>query len=136
MTGQTLRGIIQKETFLVTRMFDTRIKSFVKNVLMNQGPKGMHLKTYMYRVEFQGRLAPHIHGCAWMKDDAIRPYLIEGSSVYTEEIPDLINKFVSCSLPSDEQDRKVVEALQSHKCTKTCKKRTSAMIWVSQTAIR
>ena len=123
MTGQTLRGIIQKETFLVTRMFDTKVKSFVKNILMDQGPKGMQLKTYMYRVEFQGRLAPHIHGCAWMKDDAIGPYLVDGSSEFTEKVPDLIDKFVSCSLPDDEQDRKIVQDLQSHKCTKTCTKK-------------
>ena len=30
LTGQVLRGIFQKETFLVTRMFDQRAKSFIK----------------------------------------------------------------------------------------------------------
>ena len=51
-TGQTLRCIVQKETFLVTRMFDKRVKSFINNVLMDQGKKGMKLKNYLYRVEF------------------------------------------------------------------------------------
>ena len=40
-TNQTLRGIIQKETFLVTRMFDQRVKSFINKILMDQGEKGM-----------------------------------------------------------------------------------------------
>ena len=71
-TGLTLRDIVQKETFLVTRIFDQRVKSFIKNILMDQGEKGMKLKNYMYRVEFQARLAPHIHGCAWMKKDVIK----------------------------------------------------------------
>ena len=38
-TGQTLRGIIQKDTFTVTRIFDQRVKSFIKNILMDQGEK-------------------------------------------------------------------------------------------------
>ena len=54
-TGQSLRGIIKSETFLVTRMFDHRVKFFVKNILMDQGDKGMNLKYFMYRVEFQAR---------------------------------------------------------------------------------
>ena len=47
-TGQTLRGIVQKETVLVTRIFDQRVKSFIKNMLMDQGQNGMKLKNYLY----------------------------------------------------------------------------------------
>ena len=49
---------------------------------MDQGKKGMKLKNYLYRVEFQARLAPHIHGCAWMKKEMIEPCQIEGSFNY------------------------------------------------------
>ena len=54
-TGQKLHEIIQKETFTITRMFDRKVKSLVKNVLMDLGVKGMNLKHFMYRVEFQAR---------------------------------------------------------------------------------
>ena len=54
-TGQKLHEIIQKETFTITRMFDRKVKSLIKNVLMDKGNKGMKLKHFMYRVEFQAR---------------------------------------------------------------------------------
>ena len=54
-TGQKLYEIIRKETFIITRMFDRKVKSLIKNVLMDQGAKGMNLKHFMYRVEFQAR---------------------------------------------------------------------------------
>ena len=54
-TGQKLHEIIHKETFTITRMFDRKVKSLVKNVLMDLGVKGMNLKHFMYRVEFQAR---------------------------------------------------------------------------------
>ena len=54
-TDQKLHEIIRKETFTVTRMFDRKVKSLIKNVLMDLGVKGMNLKHFMYRVEFQAR---------------------------------------------------------------------------------
>ena len=54
-TGQKLHEIIRKETFTITRMFDRKVKSLIKNVLMDMGEKGMNLKYFMYRVEFQAR---------------------------------------------------------------------------------
>ena len=54
-TGQNLHEIIQKETFTITRMFDRKVKSLIKNGLMDRGVKGMNLKHYMYRIEFQAR---------------------------------------------------------------------------------
>ena len=123
-TGQTLREIIMSETFLVTRMFDQRVKKFVKYVLMERGPKGLKLKDFMYRVEFQGRGAPHIHGCAWIKDDVMKSFLEPGTFNYKiSELPKLINKFISCKLPENEELRKVVEDLQTHSCTKSCRKK-------------
>ena len=71
---------------------------------MDQGEKGMKLKNYMYRVEFQNRLAPHIHGCAWMQDSEIDDFRLDGTVTYDEEkLPSLIDKYVSCELPDDPQ---------------------------------
>ena len=36
-------------------MFDRKVKSLIRNVLMDLGAKGMNLKHFMYRVEFQAR---------------------------------------------------------------------------------
>ena len=45
-------------------MFDRKVKSLIKNVLMDQGVKGMNIKHFMYRVEFQARgenMTKYIH---------------------------------------------------------------------------
>ena len=125
-TGQTLRGLIKHETVLVTRIFDKRVKSFINNILMDQGAHGMKLKNYVYRVEFQARLAPHIHGCAWMKEEVIEKHRVEGSFEYKtddKEFLNMISTHVSCQLPEDEVLRRTVEELQTHKCTNTCTKK-------------
>ena len=93
---------------------------------MDQGEKGMQLKHYLYRVEFQARLAPHIHGCAWMKEEKIKHCQIEGTFEYdtkSKNLQKLIDEFVTCELPDDEGLRQTVQELQSHKCTKTCTKK-------------
>lgn len=66
---------------------------------MDQGEKGMKLKNYVYRVEFQARLAPHIHGCAWLRDEEIKDFFMDDTSEYkTNKIPELINKFITCKI--------------------------------------
>ena len=45
---------------LVTRIFDDRVKSFMKHVVMKNGKP--LFSYYSYRVEFQARGLPHIHG--------------------------------------------------------------------------
>ena len=60
---QIIAAILRKRGHIV-KILDDHISK--ENV-------GMKLKNYLYRVEFQNRLAPHIYGCAWMKDDEIEP---------------------------------------------------------------
>ena len=73
---------------------------------------------------------PHIHGCAWIHDDIMKNYYKEGTYEYdTDKLPELVNKIVTCELPWLAQDlpdypsRRVVQDLQSHTCSKTCKKK-------------
>ena len=49
---------------------------------MDQGIYGMKLKYFFYRVEFEARLAPPVHGCLWMKKDDIEPYQLERTFEY------------------------------------------------------
>ena len=48
--------------FLITLLFDARVKAFVKNVLLGCGEDQVPISHYSYRVEFQARGLPHIHG--------------------------------------------------------------------------
>ena len=54
MKGQT--SFFRDHYILVTRMFDSRVKSFVTSILKKK------VAHYTYRVEFQARGVPHIHG--------------------------------------------------------------------------
>ena len=42
-------------TFLITRLFDARVKAFIKNILMADGKGKIKLSHFSYRVEFQAR---------------------------------------------------------------------------------
>ena len=56
-------------TFLITLMFDARVKSFIKNILMGLGEDTVPIAHFSYRVEFQARGLPHIHGVCWIKKE-------------------------------------------------------------------
>lgn len=47
-------------------MFDARLKSFIKNILMARGKDKIKFKYFNYRVEFQARGMPHIYGISWI----------------------------------------------------------------------
>jgi hypothetical protein len=57
--------IVRKNIQTVTRYFDKRVKSFIKNIIMKPS-NPMSIILYTYRVEFQKRGHAHIHGCLWM----------------------------------------------------------------------
>ena len=47
--------LLKDHVFLITRMFDERVKSFIKNILMGPGEDKPPFKFYSYRVEIQAR---------------------------------------------------------------------------------
>jgi hypothetical protein len=55
--------MLREEVFHVTRMFDNRVKSFIKNVLMSPGMDRIPFSYYSYRVEFQARGMYSIYIC-------------------------------------------------------------------------
>merc|ERR1711884_368409 len=62
ITPDSKNDLFKDYTLLITRLFDARVKSFIKNILMEGGKGKIPLKFYSYRVEFQARGMPHIHG--------------------------------------------------------------------------
>ena len=51
----TKQQLLKDNVFLITRMFDDRVKSFIKNILMGSGKDKVAIKYYNYRVEIQAR---------------------------------------------------------------------------------
>ena len=47
--------LFRESSFLITRMFDERVKSFIKNILMANADDQAKFSYYSYRVEFQAR---------------------------------------------------------------------------------
>ena len=89
--------------FLITRIFDERVKSFVRNILMGNGKNQVPLRYYSYRVEFQARGMPHIHGVAWIDND----YLVNDCGIQGflsnkdcgDAVAQLADKLISCKFP-------------------------------------
>ena len=74
------------------------------------------MEHYFYRVEFQHRGSPHIHGLAWIK------HAPKFDVQNNEEVCPYIDKIIACtsSVPEDEQD---YVKLQKHQHSKTCQKK-------------
>ena len=58
----TSNELLTNYIVLVTRIFQDRVKNFMSEIVMKKGPDEPHFKYYSFRVEFQARGLPHIHG--------------------------------------------------------------------------
>ena len=112
-------------TLLITRHFDARVKSFLKNILMAGGDDKIPFKYYSYRVEFQARGMPHIHGVAWISPS----YLTQNGmndhlcDIDETKLITLVESLMSCSLPDDDPNlTDIVGTVQKHHHTKSCLK--------------
>ena len=76
--GESLHNLFNKNLFMVTRMFDSRVQAFIKHILLGSGTSGLKVQNFCYRIEFQARGMPHIHGVLWLERESIKEYLIKG----------------------------------------------------------
>ena len=53
--SQTKHELFKDYIFLITRLFDVRVRSFFQNILMAGGKENIPFRYYSYRVEFQAR---------------------------------------------------------------------------------
>ena len=118
---ETIRNKSQfyKDHFLlITRIFDNKVKAFIKLLTTNG-----EVDYYSYRIEFQVRGMPHVHGVFWLRQDLIKPYLNENNEYNDNTIHEVIDKWVSCSLNTgDEKLNKLVQEVNVHRHTKSCRK--------------
>ena len=71
--------------FLITRMFNARVKAFIK--LMTADGKFSH---YSYRIEFQLRGMPHLHGVFWLNENEIKDCIDENGQYKDENVVELM----------------------------------------------
>ena len=119
-----LTDFLKDHFITITRIFDKRVKDFLKTVMTDMG-----IEDYCYRVEYQMRGLPHIHGIAWLKHKHIescldRDGLFRSDVEGERNVIALIDKWISCSRNSgDPELDKIVNKVQFHNCTKTCYKK-------------
>ena len=118
---QNINKFLHKHFVLVSRIFDDRVKNFVNNILLNHG-----VAHYAYRVEFQLRGLPHIHGVLWLDDEETKNLLTDNKTFDLDkekEFTAFANKWTTCELPEDEVLREKVKSVLFH-THKYCKKKT------------
>ena len=104
--------------FLITRMFNARVKAFIK--LMTADGKFSH---YSYRIEFQLRGMPHLHGVFWLNENEIKDCIDENGQYKDENVVELIDKWISCSLNTgNEKLNKLIKDVNVHGHTNSCSK--------------
>ena len=121
--SDTRHELFRHYTFLITRIFDARVKSLVKNILMGKGKDKIPIAYFSYRVEFQARGMPHIHGVAWIEKDWLAEKGITGYlSDHLDDAVAIANELISCELADGTKVGKIVKEVQKHGHTKSCRK--------------
>ena len=56
---------VRENVMSLTRMFNQRVKAFLREIVLAKDSP-MPVYRYSYKVEFQNRGAPHVHGVLWL----------------------------------------------------------------------
>ncbi|XP_069136358.1 uncharacterized protein [Argopecten irradians] len=109
-------NLVQKDPVTCARFFDNRVQLFVNSFLKSQhNPIGDVTDTFR-RVEFQNRGSPHIHMLLWTENAPRYP------DDNVESLIAYVDKYITCSLQTDNSELAELVQLQVHKHSKTCKK--------------
>ena len=130
--------ITQQEVLKLVQIFDMRVKTLIKSIIMDRNSP-FKANYYNYRVEFQARGHPHIHGVLFcdtkqiedelnLKDlhDTLEKLRMTRTLSVTEKklVASFIDNFTVCSMTNDIKD--TVREVQWHRHTKRkCQKKGS-----------
>ena len=116
MTWAEKCTLISSHPAACARYFHNHVQKFFKYVLHSpQSPFG-HLEDFFYRIEFQHRGSPHVHGLLWIKE---APKLDVNSDV---EVCAYIDNTIACTSNVSEEEHPHVQ-FQKHHHSKTCYKK-------------
>ena len=119
LTWQEKTKLVQKDPVTCSRYFDHRVQEFLNTVLKSSCVPIGKVLDYSYRVEFQQRGSPHIHMLVWIEN---APKLETNSE---EEIVQFVDQYLTCN--TDNEKTAYLVGLQSHKHSRTCRKRETNM---------
>ena len=116
MSWEQKSDLIQKDPVTCARNFEHMVQLFIRDVLKSSIMPIGEITDYFYRVEFQQRGSPHIHGLFWIKN---APQYEKDSN---ENVVTFVDKFISCHKPNRTSEMEDLVNLQMHRHAKTCKK--------------
>ena len=119
MTWQKKCELIRKDPVTCARNFEHMVQLFIHGFIKSSCHPIGEVTDFFYRVEFQQRGSPHIHGLFWIKNAP------EYGKDCDEDIIKFVDSYVSCKV--DSNDLSDLVNLQRHKHSKTCKKRGHAI---------
>ena len=112
----TVSQLVCKDPILACTYLQTKFDATLKFMLSDANPIGK-IKHHFVRTEYQTRLMPHFHCFFWVED---APIIGRDSE---ETILNFIGKYVSCKLPSPNEDPLMfglVKKYQTHHCNSYC----------------
>ena len=116
MSWQEKCSLISKDPGTCALFFNNRVRKFVKHILKSPHSPFGKLSNYFYRVEFQHRGSPHIHGLLWIEN---APHYEKDND---DEVIKYVDSIISCS--RNTEHKKYID-LQIHKHSKTCIKKVN-----------
>ncbi|KAK3923555.1 ATP-dependent DNA helicase RRM3, partial [Frankliniella fusca] len=99
MTEFRRRKLVKANPMIVDNYFLKRAETFINNVLV----KKFKVTDLWYRVEYQHRGSPHIHGVLWLENALDVTNILEKSEEEQEKIIDYFKNFVTAFHPNQEQ---------------------------------
>ena len=116
MTWETKSRLIRSDPVTTARCFDHRVQRFINDFLKsNMMPLGK-IRELVYRVEFQQRGSPHIHGLLWIED---APKLGIDSN---EDVIAFVDKYLTTERHPDFEEGDTLVQMQIHRHSHSCKK--------------
>ena len=116
MTWEEKCTLISSHPAACARYFHNRVQKFFKYVLHSPHSPFGHLEDFFYRIEFQHRGSPHVHGLLWIKG---APKFDVNSDL---EVCAYIDSIIACTSNVSEEEQPYVQ-FQKHHHSKTCYKK-------------
>ena len=115
MTWQKKSELIQKDPVTCARNFEHMVQLFIHDFIKSSCQTIGEVIDFFYRVEFQQRGSPHIHGLFWIKNAP------EYGRDCEEDTTKFVDSYISCKADSND----LSELVNLH--SKTCKKKGRAI---------
>ena len=103
------------------------VQLFIRDILKSTVAPIGEIADYFYRVEFQQRGSPHIHGLFWIKD---APQYEKDSN---EEVVTFVDKFITCCKPNSSGEMENLVNLQMHRHAKLARDQGITYMYVDLT---